>query len=123
MASMPTLQIQVSTVLEHPEMSEMWDVSKLSAVKKKPLDIRISPYHCMACRYFWRKGTIYLPNLGFEAPESLINMEMFIQSITHEFMHKWLHEEISFGATKMWDTLDKALSKEKGRVVFVISEL
>lgn len=81
-------------------------------VKKKPLHIIVSPLFSRCLAYNIFSGNIHLPNLKGHnitghVPESRIGLECLVQSLSHENMHKWLHENINHVAARQWDDVDK----------------
>lgn len=77
-------------------------------VKKKELNFIIWDKECRCLAYNFVSGNIKLPNMkGLPVIEELINFPLFIISITHEFLHKWFHENVSINASLKWDKIDK----------------
>ena len=77
-------------------------------VKKKALNVIVNSEFCDTAVYNVVSGNIKLPNLkGLSFYYGCEQLKLLIQSLTHEFMHKWLHENISYVAMLMWDNIDK----------------
>jgi len=92
-------------------------------VKKKPLDFTIHKTYSPKCHYNITSGYIHLPNmkeqlerrrkqglLAKKIPEDWIDFEKLIESMTHEWFHKWLHENFGIGVTGQWDNIDKYIT-------------
>ena len=86
-------------------------------VKEKELNIILErKYFYLGMAYNLNSGNLKLPNLGVlicsfpqkdPVPEDMIKFPMFIRSLSHEFMHKILHENIGLKACHQWDNIDK----------------
>ena len=86
-------------------------------VKAKPLNIILErKYSYLTLAYNINSGNLKLPNLGVmmcsyplkvSVPEDMINFPMFIRSLNHEYIHKWLHENVSLKVCHQWDNIDK----------------
>lgn len=90
-------------------------------VKEKPLNIIINPYFCRRLLYNAISGNIKLPN--FEGGNVIIgNSSLFIQeltqSLTHEYIHKWLHENFNLLCCRQWDNVDKKFKDGKGIYIY-----
>jgi len=86
-------------------------------VKEKPLNMILERKHFYpALTYNVNSGNLKLPNLRLliysyplkdPVPESIINFSKFIRSLSHEWMHKFLHESVSLKVCHQWDNIDK----------------
>jgi hypothetical protein len=76
-------------------------------------------------RYNWQTGKVLLPNywkfliskFSFFKLSKLISITInrLPDDLTHEIMHKWLHENISDNACDLWENVDKIRGQTKYR--------
>jgi hypothetical protein len=81
-------------------------------VKEKPLNLiinRAKNQLGFRMSYDMRSGNIELPDMSKSGRvnEERLNWQRFIVCFTHEFLHKWIHENISRNACIKWDNADR----------------
>jgi len=74
--------------------------------KSTPFKIIIYKFFSSRMSYNIITGNIQLPHFNKPVIEERLKWNIFIISFTHEFMHKWLHENVSFNACLKWDNID-----------------
>lgn len=88
-------------------------------VKKKELNFTINKNHNFPCfAYNYISGNITIPNLRpfanfcklpkyLNIPETFLDFKLLIRCLNHDFIHKWIHEEINLEGCIKWDLIDK----------------
>lgn len=78
----------------------------MSMVKEKPLSIIIEKKErVFSLGYNDISGNITLPNSCNN--ELMLVFGLLIRSLSHEFLHKWIHENINLKACIMFDNVEK----------------
>ena len=89
-------------------------------VKKKPLAVGLNRDKTVGCCcYNMYSGRINLPKLPY-INDSI--MKRLIDSFTHEWFHKFLHECFDYHVSIRWDNVDKFLD-DYGSAEYCISNM